>query len=76
MEKKTPIWTLLADPYVLIMSVTLIMANLPLAFTQPHIAVWMKSTMGCSESEIGYVWLSGFIPHITGVYVTVHLIKK
>ena len=75
-EKKTPIWTLLADPYVLICSTTLIMANLPLAFTQPNIAVWMKTTMGATESEIGYVWLSGFIPHISGVYFTVMLIKK
>lgn len=75
-EKKTPIWALLADPYVLICSMTLIMANLPLAFTQPNIAVWMKTTMGASESEIGYVWLSGFIPHISGVYFTVLLIKK
>ncbi len=43
LEKKTPIWTLLADPYILICSMTLIMANLPLAFTQPNIAVWMKT---------------------------------
>ncbi len=75
-EKQTPIWVLLADPYVLICSMTLIMANLPLAFTQPNIAVWMKTTLGCTESEIGYVWLSGFVPHIFGVYITVILIKK
>lgn len=76
LEKKTPIWTLLADPYILICSMTLIMANLPLAFTQPNIAVWMETTMGASKSEIGYVWLSGFLPHISGVYITVKLIKK
>jgi len=75
-EKKTPIWILLADPYVLICSMTLIMANLPLAFVQPNIAVWMKTTLGCTESQIGYVWLSGLIPHILGVYITVILIKK
>lgn len=75
-EKKTPIWILLQDPYVLLCSLTLVMANLPLAFTQPNIAVWMKTTMGCTESEIGYVWLSGFVPHILGVYITVKLIKK
>lgn len=75
-EKKTPIWVLLADPYIAICSTTLIMANLPLAFTQPNIAVWMKTTMGASESEIGYVWLSGLLPHVAGVYFTVKLIKK
>ena len=76
LEKKTPIWTLLADPYIFICAMTLVMANLPLAFTQPNIAVWMKTTMNATESQIGLVWLSGFIPHISGVYLTVILIKK
>lgn len=35
----------------------------------------MKKTLNSSESEIGLVWLSGFLPHLSGVYLTVMLIK-
>lgn len=52
------------------------MANVPLAFTEPTIAVWMKDTMNATESQIGFIWLAGFIPHITGVNLTVCLMKK
>jgi hypothetical protein len=32
--------------------------------------------LNATESQIGLVWLSGFIPHISGVFITVFLIKK
>lgn len=73
--KKRYIWTLFLDPYIAICSVSLIMANVPLAFTQPTIAIWMKKTMNATESQIGLIWLSGFLPHLLGVYLTVYLIK-
>ena len=74
-QKKKYIWTLFFDPYIAICSVSLIMANVPLAFTEPTIAIWMKKTMNSTESEIGLIWLSGFLPHLFGVYLTVFLIK-
>jgi DHA1 family vesicular acetylcholine transporter-like MFS transporter 3 len=78
-QKRTPkkyIWSLFLDPYILICAVSLIMANVPLAFTEPTIAIWMKKTMDATESQIGLIWLSGFLPHILGVYITVYLIKR
>lgn len=75
-RKKTPIWTLLADPYIFLCALAIVMANIPLAFTEPTIAIWMKETMHSTESEIGFIWLCGFLPHIIGVYVTVQLIRR
>lgn len=75
-KKKTPIWRLLMDPYIAICSVSIIMANVPLAFTEPTIAVWMKETMNSTESEIGFIWLCGFVPHISAVFISIQLIKR
>jgi DHA1 family vesicular acetylcholine transporter-like MFS transporter 3 len=75
-KQKTPIWSLFLDPYIAVCAMAIMMANVPLAFTEPAIAVWMKKTMNSTESQIGLIWLSGFVPHLTGVYFTVFLIKR
>lgn len=75
-KKKTRIWNLFLDPYIAICAWSLVMANLPLAFTEPAIAVWMKKTLKSTESQIGLIWLSGFLPHLTGVYLVVWLVKR
>jgi len=64
--KGTPIWKLLMDPYIAVCAGALIMANVSLAFLEPTIAIWMKKEMNATESQIGFVWLPGFIPHIGG----------
>jgi len=74
--KATPIWRLLADPFILVTAGALAMSNVSLAFLEPTIAVWMESTMKADEWEIGFVWLPAFIPHIVGVYITVKLAKS
>ena len=33
----------------------------------------MREKMNASEWEMGLIWLPGFLPHITGVYLTVKL---
>ncbi|KAH3770749.1 hypothetical protein DPMN_172042 [Dreissena polymorpha] len=43
--KATPIWRLLMDPFILVAAGALTMANVPLAFLEPTIAVWMDKTM-------------------------------
>ena len=67
--KGTPIWRLLMDPYIAVCAGALIMANVSLAFLEPTIAIWMKKEMNATESQIGFVWLPGFIPHIGGKFV-------
>ena len=74
--KGTPIWKLLQDPYIAVCAGALVMANVSLAFLEPTIAIWMEETMGATESEIGSVWLPGFIPHVLGVLFTVWMAKK
>ncbi|CAF0786098.1 unnamed protein product [Brachionus calyciflorus] len=74
--KGTPIWKLLQDPYIAVCSGALIMANVSLAFLEPTIAIWMRNTMNATESQIGSVWLPGFIPHLLGVLFTVWMSKR
>ncbi len=74
--KGTPIWKLLADPYIAVSAGALVMANVSLAFLEPTIAIWMKKEMNATESQIGFVWLPGFIPHVCGVYFTVWMSKR
>ncbi len=31
----------------------------------------MREEMNASEWQMGLIWLPGFLPHITGVYLTV-----
>lgn len=74
--KGTPIWKLLVDPYIAVSAGALVMANVSLAFLEPTIAIWMKKEMNATESQIGFVWLPGFIPHVCGVYFTVWMSKR
>jgi DHA1 family vesicular acetylcholine transporter-like MFS transporter 3 len=74
--KGTPIWKLLMDPYIAVSAGALVMANVSLAFLEPTIAIWMKKEMNATESQIGLIWLPGFIPHISGVYFTVWMAKR
>ena len=72
----TPIWRLFMDPYIAVCSGALVMANVSLAFLEPTIAIWMRKTMNATESQMGFVWLPGFIPHLMGVYFTVWMSKR
>lgn len=74
--KGTPIWQLLMDPYIAVCAGALVMANVSLAFLEPTIAIWMRTTMNASESQIGFVWLPGFIPHVGGVVFTIYCSKR
>lgn len=73
--KGTPIWKLFQDPYILICAGALVVANISLAFLEPTIAIWMRNNMNASESQIGSVWLPGFIPHLLGVLFTIWVNK-
>lgn len=48
-------------------------ANVGLAFLEPTISIWMRQEMNASEWQMGLIWLPGFLPHITGVILTVKL---
>ncbi|XP_063819526.1 vesicular acetylcholine transporter [Pseudophryne corroboree] len=69
----TPIHRLMIDPYIAVVAGALTTCNIPLAFLEPTIANWMKTTMGASEWQMGLTWLPAFFPHILGVYITVKL---
>ncbi|RNA07087.1 Vesicular acetylcholine transporter [Brachionus plicatilis] len=73
--KGTPIWKLFQDPYILVCAGALVVANISLAFLEPTIAVWMRNSMNATESQIGSVWLPGFIPHLLGVLFTIWVNK-
>lgn len=72
----TPIWRLLMDPYIAVCAGALVMANVSLAFLEPTIAIWMRKTMNATESQMGLIWLPGFIPHLLGVIFTVWSAKR
>ncbi|CAH2321316.1 vesicular acetylcholine transporter [Pelobates cultripes] len=69
----TPIHRLMIDPYIAVVAGALTTCNIPLAFLEPTIANWMKTTMGASEWQMGLTWLPAFFPHVLGVYLTVKL---
>ena len=71
----TPIYRLILDPYIAICAGALVVANVNLAFLEPTIATYMKTTMGADEWAIGLVWLPAFFPHVLGVFVTVKLMR-
>ena len=71
-----PIYKLLLDPDVLVISAALIMANISLAFLEPTIATWMEDSMDADQWQQGIIWLPGFFPHIFGVYLCVQLSNK
>ncbi|XP_069466916.1 vesicular acetylcholine transporter [Ambystoma mexicanum] len=72
----TPIHRLMFDPYIAVVAGALTTCNIPLAFLEPTISNWMKTTMGASEWEMGLCWLPAFFPHVLGVYITVKLAAK
>ncbi|CAF1129631.1 unnamed protein product [Adineta ricciae] len=74
--KGTPIWRLLMDPYIAVCAGALAMANVGLAFLEPTISIWMREKMNASEAQMGLIWLPGFIPHVSGVYLTVKMNEK
>ncbi|KAE8591357.1 hypothetical protein XENTR_v10018422 [Xenopus tropicalis] len=69
----TPIHRLMIDPYIAVVAGALTTCNIPLAFLEPTIANWMKTTMDASEWQMGLTWLPAFFPHVLGVYITVKL---
>ncbi|OQV15365.1 Vesicular acetylcholine transporter [Hypsibius exemplaris] len=74
--KPTPIWRLFMDPYIAICAGALMMANVSLAFLEPTISTWMDDTMGdITTTQAGIIWLPAFIPHVMGVWLTVHLLQ-
>ncbi|CAF1078563.1 unnamed protein product [Adineta steineri] len=74
--KGTPIWRLLMDPYIAVCAGALAMANVGLAFLEPTISIWMRDRMQATEMQMGLIWLPGFIPHVSGVYLTVKLNER
>lgn len=72
----TPIHRLMMDPYIAVVAGALTTCNIPLAFLEPTISNWMKTTMGATEWEMGLCWLPAFFPHVLGVYITVKLAAK
>ncbi|XP_014679612.1 PREDICTED: vesicular acetylcholine transporter-like, partial [Priapulus caudatus] len=73
----TPIWRLITDPYIALCAGALCMSNVPLAFLEPTIALWMEATMtDVNEWQIGMVWLPAFVPYICSVYLTVYLARR
>ncbi|KAJ3607641.1 hypothetical protein NHX12_024692 [Muraenolepis orangiensis] len=76
MPAGTPIYRLMADPYIAVVAGALAVCNIPLAFLEPTIAHWMESTMHSSKWQVGLTWLPAFFPHVLGVYITVKLAAK
>lgn len=73
--KPTPIWRLFLDPYIAICAGALVMANVSLAFLEPTISSWMQDKMkDITGTKAGIIWLPAFLPHVAGVWLTVHLL--
>ena len=73
-EKKVFIsCSLFVDPYISICAGAVLIANLPLAFIEPTIALWMTETLDASKWQVGVIWLPSIIPHIFGVWLTIKL---
>ncbi|XP_007442165.1 vesicular acetylcholine transporter, partial [Python bivittatus] len=71
-----PIHRLMIDPYIAVVAGALTTCNIPLAFLEPTIAIWMNSTMNANEWQMGLTWLPAFFPHVLGVFITVKLADK
>ncbi|KAJ1143960.1 hypothetical protein NDU88_010262 [Pleurodeles waltl] len=72
----TPIYRLIFDPYIAVVAGALTTCNIPLAFLEPTISNWMKTTMDATEWEMGLCWLPAFVPHVLGVFLTVKLASR
>ncbi|CAG9807742.1 unnamed protein product [Chironomus riparius] len=71
-----PIWQLMMDPYIAICAGALMMSNVPLAFLEPTISLWMEDTMTTDNWKIGMIWLPAFFPHVFGVIITVKMARR
>lgn len=75
--KGTPIEVLLKDPCIACCAGALVVANISLAFLEPTISIWVKSTMPDTEEwQEGMIWLPAFFPHVLGVFSTLRLAEK
>lgn len=75
--KGTPIEVLLKDPCIACCAGALVVANISLAFLEPTISIWVKSTMPDTEEwQEGMIWLPAFFPHVAGVFATLTLAEK
>jgi len=75
--KGTPIEVLLRDPCILCCAGALVVANISLAFLEPTISIWVKSSMPETEEwQEGLIWLPAFFPHVLGVFATLHFAEK
>lgn len=75
-QEMIPIWKLLMDPYIAVCAGALTMSNVPLAFLEPTISLWMEDNLTTENWKIGMVWLPAFFPHVFGVILTVKLAKQ
>lgn len=71
-----PIWKLMMDPYIAVCAGALTMSNVPLAFLEPTISLWMEDTMTTDNWKIGMIWLPAFFPHVIGVIITVKMARR
>lgn len=71
-----PIWQLMMDPYIACCAGALMMSNVPLAFLEPTISLWMEDTMTTDNWKIGMIWLPAFFPHVFGVIITVKMARR
>lgn len=71
-----PIWQLMMDPYIAVCAGALMMSNVPLAFLEPTISLWMEDTMTTDNWKIGMIWLPAFFPHVFGVIITVKMARR
>lgn len=71
-----PIWNLMMDPYIAVCAGALMMSNVPLAFLEPTISLWMEDTMTTDNWKIGMIWLPAFFPHVFGVVLTVKMARR
>ena len=73
-----PIWRLLADPYVIICMLALLISNTSLALLEPTVSNWMINTNityhrsnDINKTKMLYFDIPGFIAHLIGVFFTI-----
>ena len=77
--KVTAIWTLLADPYIIVCAGALFTSNISLAFLEPTIFTWFedsnstyyKTSYNNESIELDMMWLPGFVATLFGVFLSV-----
>jgi DHA1 family vesicular acetylcholine transporter-like MFS transporter 3 len=81
--KVTPIWRLLADPYIIVCAGALLISNISLAFLEPTLTTWINNSnityynnSYINESKEFYmIWLPGFLATLIGVFLTMWLCR-